>query len=53
MEKIYSHWKFEFGEAVLYDSKGNEIDRLDLGNLVEEYLNEQGYKINENYIIEA
>lgn len=52
MEKIYSYFEIEGEEAILYDSTGTELDRISLATLVESYLEEQDYEINESFVKE-
>jgi len=52
MEKIYAYFEIEGEEAILYDSKGTELDRIDLTNLTDSYLVGEGYEVNESFIKE-
>lgn len=52
MAKIYSYFEIEGEEAILYDSKGTEVDRIDLTNLVDLYLVGEDYEVNESFVKE-
>jgi len=42
------NWDVEEGEAILYDSEGNEIDRLDIDSLIEGYIRDMKEKFHNN-----
>lgn len=51
-DKIYAYFEIEGNEAVLCDKNGEVLERIDLLTLIDIWLDEQGYEINESFEVE-